>query len=168
MTVYINSRSIAETVRGFIEKPLTLGWLIVVFVLAVGAFMLGEFNRNQLAFRGSGGADLTAFVESVKSQLEKVEVDRVKRGDPALFTVKGFDLELIVVAKNESKGSAGVKAEVVTADMQQQLSREVSQKIILHMMLATPEAISIKASSEPISSDKAEDLGIVKLKEKSR
>jgi hypothetical protein len=109
------------------------------------------------------GANLTAFVESVRDQLEQVEVDRIRTGNPALFSVRDFDLELTVVAKDDTKGTSGVKAEVVTADVEEQLSHEVTQKIVLHMTLAPPETMTIQESTEPISPEGAEKRPTVKL-----
>jgi hypothetical protein len=47
--------------------------------------------------------------------------------------------------------------------MGQELSHEVSQKIILHMGLAPPETITIQEAPEPISTEGAERRPTKKL-----
>jgi hypothetical protein len=154
---------IGDSLKRLLAKPITIGQALILLVLIFGLLVLGKVVRTRASVKQAKGADLTAFVESVKRQLERVESDRVKAGDPALFGVKDFDLELTVVAKEDTKGTSGVKAEVVTADMEEQLSHEVSQKIVLHMTLAPPQTITIQESKEPISVEGAERLPTVKL-----
>ena len=152
--------------RTFWAKPITVAQALGLFALVFSLLVAGIIVRKQTLGRQMQGVDLTTFVESVKRQLEKVESDRVSAGDPALFNVRDFDLELTLVAKEDTKGTSGVKAEVVTADMEEQLSHEVSQKVVLHMTLAAPQTITIEGSPEPIPLQGAERRPTVRLKDK--
>jgi len=104
-----------------------MGHALVFAALTVTALAVGVLTGKHRSIEQAHGADVTAFVESVKSQLEKVEADRVRNGELALFKVKDFDLEMTVIAKNDTRGTAGVKAEVVTANMEQQLTCLIHQ-----------------------------------------
>jgi Trypsin-co-occurring domain 2 len=121
-----------------------MGHALVIMALILATLAVGLLAGKHWSPDRAQGANLTSFVESVKSQLEKVESDRVRNGSPALFKLRDFDLELTVIAKDDTKGTAGVKAEVVTANMEQQLSHEVGQKIVLHMILAPDETITLR------------------------
>jgi biopolymer transport protein ExbB/TolQ len=154
-----------------LKKQVSLGAVCVgLCVIALAVWMWHLFLETPAAVSSSSaGLGLTEYVESVRKDLERVEADRIKNGDPALFIVKDFDLDLNVVVKMSEKGTGKLESEVVTAGMEKALSRELTQKITLHMALAGPQNLDIPAAPTPLSTDdNTERLPTVYRKEKKQ
>ena|ERR1019366_9397132 len=104
---------------------------------------------------------LQELVQSLKTELEQMESQRLSEKRGALFRVKDFDLELSFVLKHNSKDSAKLEYEILTAEMQRELGNEQTHKITLHMEVAPPTIAQFPPSTKPIPSDDAVQLPFV-------
>jgi hypothetical protein len=157
-------------VTDIFKRQISIGSVFVALcIIGIALWMWHLSSEMPPSLSGSfaRGLGLTEYVESVRKDLERVEADRIKSGDPALFVIKDFDLELNVVVKTSDKGKGEFQSEVVTAGMEKELSRELTQKIILHMALAGPQNLRIAVAPKPLSTDdQTERLPTVYPKEK--
>jgi|SRR6185503_15590608 len=105
------------------QMPLTVKWLKPDVQDALRA---GEKNADQNLGIGS-------LIKRVRDELSDSAKARTDAGQPALFRVKDFDLEVHFTVKASSSAKEGVEFQVLTANSESQTDLEKVQKITLHM-----------------------------------
>jgi NTP-dependent ternary system trypsin peptidase co-occuring protein len=139
--------------------------LLLVTISCAGTWF---YSRPSGMLRGASGVRLGIedLVNRLRGELEQMEVDRVAAGKSALFEVKNFDLELAFVIKESEKQSGKIEYEVVTAEMEREVGREQTHKIILHLDLVPPQAIRSTTPTVNLNLDGAEELPALKRRSK--
>jgi len=84
------------------------------------------------------------LVTKIRSELEKVEVQRQSVGEQALFEMKNFDLEISFVVKQTGKAEGKLEAEVITIGGAVERSKEAAQKVTLHMDVIPSQPVMIQ------------------------
>ena len=105
------------------QMPLTVKWLKPDVQDALRA---GEKNADQNLGIGS-------LIKHVRDELSASAKARTDAGEPALFRVKDFDLEVHFTVKASASAKEGVEFQVLTANSESQTDLEKVQKITLHM-----------------------------------
>ena len=81
------------------------------------------------------GLQLKTLIRQVKTELQQADMEAIEKGEPALFQLKDFELDVNVVAK----GSISGNAQIVTVGSSAEVSSERVQRIHLRWVV-DPEA----------------------------
>ncbi len=116
-----------------------------LLLIAVAFLLLGVVVARNIVSRisqpqrsDSVRLGIEPLVQQVRAELEAMDRGRVERGDPGIFALDSFDLELQFVAKQSMGANLGVELQVVTIGGDSQLATEEVQKITLHLKPLPP------------------------------
>lgn len=129
------------------SSKLDIAVALVIILLLI--FMV--YNHRKSIFIDKDSSDrlgVQELIEKVKIELLEAEEKRIKANESPLFALKNFDLEINFVVKERSKGSGAFDLKILTAGGESEYNSEVTQKIILHMEYAQPQAQETKATFE--------------------
>lgn len=112
--------------------------IVLASVILLLAFILfHKYWKSDPASNVTDGTlGVAELIEKVKSDLEKVDRQRIERDEAALFNVESFDLEINFVVKEGQSTSATGEYKVLTVGGTSQVSSEKVQKIVLHLKTA--------------------------------
>jgi hypothetical protein len=140
--------------------------LLTAIVVCFGSIFIEHRTDFHLAEASLTDSHLgvTKLIQELRTELEVMEVQRAATGQDAVFRIKNFDLELNFVVKTNSKNKNEIHYEVVTVGMDQELARERSDRIMLHMEMLPPQTMKIQPSTTPIPLDDVIELPPVPMK----
>ena len=132
-------------------------WIGPPLITVIAFLLFARYADHQVADfvqqddKAVGSLQLKELIRQVKKELVDADQEAIANGEPALFTLKEFELDVNVVAK----GAAGGKAEIMTIGSNVDVSRERVQ----HIHLAwTPNSDIVAIKPKPASiTDKADE-----------
>ena len=132
------------------KVDLYLGAAIII-ILGIGFYI--HLKGNETAKVSKRSLGIKELIDSVRHELELAEDGRIKRGDPPLFEVKDFDMEIKFVVNKSLSNSGKLELSVVTLDGGKTESSELVQTIHLHMNVSAPVSGTAKPINNPAAID---------------
>lgn len=127
----------------------------IIIILGIGIYLhLRTTGSVREKHQSLGISDL---IDSVRKELALSEEGRIKRGEPALFTVDKFDLDIKFVVNKSTSNSGKMELSVVTLDGGKTESSELVQTIHLEMKAIPP----VPESSAPNKNLTIDTTGVI-------
>ena len=126
-------------VSGKVRQVILLVWTPLVTIAAF--LLLLSYMSHRVGTLPPGndpaaqGLQLKTLIRQVKTELQQADMEAIKNGEPALFQLKDFELDVNVVAKGSITGNA----QIVTVGSSAEVSSERVQRIHLRWVV-DPEA----------------------------
>jgi hypothetical protein len=153
-----------ETVKTFFRRPVRMDKaLAAISILGVGFVLLTSRSPFRAANASSPNIGVAELIKKLKNELEKMEEERLLKGEDAILRLKDVDLELSFVVKVDQTNKNELHFEAVTVGTDQGMSLERADKITLHMEIEPPSWIDVEPSKAHLSVDGTTELPLVPL-----
>ena len=141
--------------KKFLNIPVLIKHFIIIILIFISAYVLWQLHQNNLNplsnIETQGGLGIKDLIGEVKYELYETEMERLRKGEVALFELKDFDLEAIFVIKAMSTKSGKIEYKFFAVDTSTQQTSEKTHKIRLHMTVVPPESYKAQAEKKPLN-----------------
>lgn len=140
-------------VKEWLRAPVPTYWLLGIAAGIVAAYL---YNTSMLApatplpkAGTAGSLGIAPLIAKVRQELAESEIMRIKQGDPPLFKVTEFDMEINFVVRSAASVEGGINVQVVTAGAEQSFASETVHKLRLHMVVPKDDTVHNVPGSTP-------------------
>jgi hypothetical protein len=134
----------ASTRRDLVSQRTVVILLLVVAAVLAAPYLLRWVNlapavEDEVEADRPESLGVRDAVRQVKRELQEADRERLDSGEPALFEVQSFDLELHFVVEQKSSAGVGLEPKLILVNKSSEISAQTVQTIKIHMVAAAPE-----------------------------